>query len=408
MEKVSKITRMDIIELIKNKFENSFTDNYYGRIWETDFLARVFDLRKIEIHDTRFNKIEDEIWQHTINNYDWPNGWVFDDNRFGLLDGDDEIFLNFLCEMFHPEVRKESNDWRNFLKSINDCLNYDNIEIYEQKYISGRAVYSWKNKKLSLEIKRRGNSQIISKSFLAEGSYANIFVFKDEFMDEKFAIKSLKNGYSEEDKKRFQREFEFLKKWNNLFLLKVYSMVDETSYIMELMDQTLFNYIKLNNNSLTLKERKLLGNKIINGFEFIHSQKTLHRDISPHNILIKKYNDQIIPKISDFGLAKLDEIQSLTREGTKMKGKSYNDPKLAQLGWDKYNYHHEIYALTYTLLYVITGITNLDKLKYKKYYFNVSEFMEKGMDYPEYKRFKSINELKLAFNRIDLKANTNK
>ena len=42
--------------------------------------------------------------------------------------------------------------------------------------------------------------------------------------------------------------------------------------------------------------------QMAHGLEFIHSNKHVHRDITPHNILISKDGDRLL--ISDFGLCK--------------------------------------------------------------------------------------------------------
>jgi len=49
---------------------------------------------------------------------------------------------------------------------------------------------------------------------------------------------------------------------------------------------------------------------IIDGLEYVHSQKVIHRDIKPKNILMFGAKDDMIPKIADFGVAKL--IQTYT------------------------------------------------------------------------------------------------
>ncbi|EKC46651.1 hypothetical protein LEA_19739 [human gut metagenome] len=46
--------------------------------------------------DSRFANAEQDIWQHTVNNDDYPYCWVFEDKRFNLQDGSDEVYLKFL------------------------------------------------------------------------------------------------------------------------------------------------------------------------------------------------------------------------------------------------------------------------------------------------------------------------
>lgn len=77
-------------------FENvCITYPFYGRLSEMDFLKRIYDLKKMPSYDSRFENAEDDIWQHTINNDDYEKGWVFEDKRFGLMNGEDQEILNF-------------------------------------------------------------------------------------------------------------------------------------------------------------------------------------------------------------------------------------------------------------------------------------------------------------------------
>ena len=42
---------------------------------------------------------------------------------------------------------------------------------------------------------------------------------------------------------------------------------------------------------------------MINGLNYIHSKRIVHRDIKPGNILFKKYKNKVTFAIADFGLA---------------------------------------------------------------------------------------------------------
>ncbi|EME8241774.1 protein kinase family protein, partial [Enterococcus faecium] len=82
-----------------------------------------------------------------------------------------------------------------------------------------------------------------------------------------------------------------------------------------------------NNTKLSFSQRKNMGYQILKAFEYIHSKKLLHRDISPNNILIKVYEELLILKVSDFGLVKNPDLQ-VTSLNTEFKG-WFNDPALA-------------------------------------------------------------------------------
>lgn len=100
--KISELTRRDIRDAIH--IESIFWE---GRLDETAFLSRLYDLQKLPSTDGRFKDAEGDIWQHRVNNHDWEDDWIFYDSRFELQTGDDEIFLRFLCETIHPVVRQD-------------------------------------------------------------------------------------------------------------------------------------------------------------------------------------------------------------------------------------------------------------------------------------------------------------
>ena len=109
---------------------------------------------------------EEEITMHTHNG-DYPDDWIFEDERFQLFDGEDNILLNFICEVFHPEVRDENGVWERYLEKINTLLNEDGYKIVATSKLSGRDVFSWRTyiKKLSMYIpySERNKSLITGK-----------------------------------------------------------------------------------------------------------------------------------------------------------------------------------------------------------------------------------------------------
>ncbi|MFE4706905.1 hypothetical protein [Peribacillus simplex] len=151
MNRISEITKRDILDLFQNGIDieevfetKKVTYLYSGQMVELDFLKRLYDLKSMPSCDSRFSNAEDDIWQHTVNNDDYPYCWVFEDERFQLKNGNDEIYLRFICEIFHPAVRFEKGYWEDFFTEINKLLQHDGYEIYPAEKISNRDVYSWK------------------------------------------------------------------------------------------------------------------------------------------------------------------------------------------------------------------------------------------------------------------------
>ena len=153
MKNITSITKRDIFDLFGNGYSDDswmyekplhVTYKYHGRLTEIEFLKKLYPLEEMVSEDPRFDTAEEDIIQHTRNNDDWDEHWVFEDDRFGLLKGDDKILLDFLCAVFHPENRVELEKWHEFLSRANNLLRVDGYELYEIKKISNRSVYSWR------------------------------------------------------------------------------------------------------------------------------------------------------------------------------------------------------------------------------------------------------------------------
>ena len=134
--KITEVTRRDIIDSI-------FLEEIelYGRLEEIEFLSRIWDLESLESFDGRFNNADQDIWQHTVNNNDWPIDWIFDDPRFNLIRGDDETFLRFLCETIHPVVRQDIHEAQQLCELYNKHLKNDGYQIIEKGQISKKPIF---------------------------------------------------------------------------------------------------------------------------------------------------------------------------------------------------------------------------------------------------------------------------
>ena len=153
MNKITQITRRDIFDILR--VEEIW---WAGKLDETEFLSRLYDLESMPSTDPRFSNAADDIWQHRFNNYDWEDNWVFSDKRFDLLKCQDAYFLNFLCEILHPVVRENSHEVDKLHGKFNDSLSNDGFELVERTRISDKPVFSGRMKytgKASIE--RKGN-----------------------------------------------------------------------------------------------------------------------------------------------------------------------------------------------------------------------------------------------------------
>ena len=116
--------------------------DWSGRLEETAFLERIWDLNDMRSTDSRFNNGAGDIWQHRVNNpQDWEDDWVFTDERFDLMHGSDEALLRFLCEMVHPAVRPNRDEVQQLVSRFNKMLAGDGWSLVATEQISGRPIF---------------------------------------------------------------------------------------------------------------------------------------------------------------------------------------------------------------------------------------------------------------------------
>ena len=230
---------------------------------------------------------------------------------------------------------------------------------------------------------------------VGEGSYANVFKYKDTFYNRFFILKRAKKGLDSKELARFRREYDVMRTLSSPYVVEVYNYNSaKNEYIMEYMDYTLDGYIAAHNSTLTIIQRKGIAQQILRAFDYLHSKGHLHRDISPKNILIKEYDDTLVVKLSDFGLVKIPD-STLTTVNTEFKG-YFNDPALVVEGFNTYGIVHETYALTRVIYFVMTGKTNTEKITNQ----NLRNFVERGLNPDKTKRFQNIRDMISAFKTI--------
>lgn len=156
-KRITEITRDEIMQVLIDT-HNSDLESYVfhqlpqdqehervfdfsGRKTLIEFLKRIYDFDKILSQEKSF---EEELIRHTVRNYDYDYQWVFQDERLQWIDGNDELILKFVCEIFHPMVRNEKCDWQSVLTQVNDLLKIDGYELYEISKISNRSVYGYR------------------------------------------------------------------------------------------------------------------------------------------------------------------------------------------------------------------------------------------------------------------------
>ena len=114
---------------------------WHGALDDFRFLERLFDLSAMPSFDSRFENAAQDIWQHCINNDDWPLDWVYADERFNPYTVAQEKFLDFIAEVLHPIVRTDASEQAELATAFNGHLRRAGWELVEDIVIHGRPKY---------------------------------------------------------------------------------------------------------------------------------------------------------------------------------------------------------------------------------------------------------------------------
>lgn len=115
---------------------------WFGQLDQPNFLGRLYDLSKLPSYDRRYRTAGEDIYKHTVLNNDWPDEWIFTDERFNLLHSDDREFLDFLCLTLHPTVRQNGDELTTLLEIYTNNLRRDGMTIHKSGEIGGRPIFS--------------------------------------------------------------------------------------------------------------------------------------------------------------------------------------------------------------------------------------------------------------------------
>ncbi|MGW5864502.1 Shedu anti-phage system protein SduA domain-containing protein [Streptomyces sp. NPDC055239] len=136
--RITAVTRRDIFDYLRGD-----GGPWWGQLEETHFLEGLYDLDGLPSTDRRFTTARADIIQHRITNpMDWPDDWIFEDLRFQLLEGPDQILLDFLARLVHPEVQSDVDQSTQRVEDLNRLLGPDGWTLRVFEFLSGRPIYT--------------------------------------------------------------------------------------------------------------------------------------------------------------------------------------------------------------------------------------------------------------------------
>jgi len=173
------------------------------------------------------------------------------------------------------------------------------------------------------EVLKRGDlsgTQLASRyefiEVLGEGGVAVVFKARHPHLDKFVAIKMIQSAeLVDENIARFEREAKVISHLDHPNVIHVYDFgVTEKKHpymVMEFIEGQGVDAIILEQDYIRLKPGLDILLPICDGIAHAHEEGILHRDIKPSNIMLKQVgNRPMVPKILDFGLAKLKQADA--------------------------------------------------------------------------------------------------
>lgn len=93
---------------------------------------------------------------------------------------------------------------------------------------------------------------------------------------------------------------------NIVKLLDLFENLEHYYIVLECMEgKDMFDYLKSRSFKITEERAKELMMQLIHAVQYLHSYGIVHRDLKLENIMMTDNSEQSVPKLVDFGLAKI-------------------------------------------------------------------------------------------------------
>lgn len=164
---------------------------------------------------------------------------------------------------------------------------------------------------------------------VGEGSMGAVFLAMDLMLDREVALKSLRPELArqKETSQRFREEARVLARLNHPNILQLYSFFEHESdlfMVMEYVRGVTMDELIRQKGRLPFAEALPLFLQMLEGVEYAHRMGIVHRDLKPANIMIAENG---VPKLTDFGVARVLGAARMTRPGTMVGTLEYMSPE---------------------------------------------------------------------------------
>jgi serine/threonine-protein kinase len=210
---------------------------------------------------------------------------------------------------------------------------------------------------LPLTPTKLGRYEIVDE--IGKGAMGVVYLARDPLIGRLVALKTFRIGYSVKDQEMEQFRIRFMREAQSAGILTHPNIVTIHDVVEESGDGLAFiamEYVRGTNLKLLLQGDQPLSLPFVldiiaqvgEALDYAHSNRVIHRDVKPANILITADNRV---KITDFGIARLDS-SNLTQEGQLLGTPNYMAPE--QIQGKEVDYRADLFSLGVVLYEMLT------------------------------------------------------
>lgn len=198
-------------------------------------------------------------------------------------------------------------------------------------------------------------SQYLIEQEIAQSSICSVYRATDEKLQRPVLIKKLHPQMAREEdiRNRFEREARvcaFLNHNNIVSIYDYHADPELSMLVLEFVVGQSLNALMRSCTRINWKISLAILFGVLKGLAYAHSKGVVHRDIKPDNILISS-EGQV--KITDFGLATLEDAPKLTRQGQIIGTPAYLPPE--GVTGEPIDARSDLFSLGATIYEILTG-----------------------------------------------------
>jgi eukaryotic-like serine/threonine-protein kinase len=190
---------------------------------------------------------------------------------------------------------------------------------------------------------------------VGSGGMSKVYRAHDRLLERTVALKILHEHYSQDDEyvERFRREARAVAQLAHPNVVTVIDRGEHESrqyIVFEYVDGENLKQLVEREGPLPVRQIIELALQVAHALASAHARGVVHRDVKPQNVLL---SEEGVPKVTDFGIARTSDVESVTLTGTVMGTSEYISPEQAR--GEPVDFRSDIYSLGVILFELCTG-----------------------------------------------------